>query len=85
MSSCHSHFELSMRRILTDRREKPVLSPLLGRIAFGGETVADMARFGQLKLGLLQRFRPFANATPSQDQLGISLAKLDPVASRAVS
>jgi hypothetical protein len=29
MSSCHSHFERSMKRILTDRCEKAVLSPLL--------------------------------------------------------
>ncbi len=46
----------------------------------GAETVADIARFGQAKLAFLQRFRPFANGTPSHDRLGIILAKLDPVA-----
>ena len=46
----------------------------------GAETVADMARFGQAKLAFLQRFRRFANGTPSHDQLGIILAKLDPAA-----
>ena len=29
---------------------------------------------------MLRRFRPFANGTPSHDQLGIILARLDPVA-----
>ena len=43
----------------------------------GAETVADMARFGQAKLGFLQRFRLFVNGTPSHDQLGIILARLD--------
>ncbi len=46
----------------------------------GPETVADFARFGRAKLALLRRLRPFANGTPSHDQLGIILAKLDPVA-----
>ena len=46
----------------------------------GAETVADMARFGQAKFGLLKRFRSFVNGTPSHDQLGIILAKLDPAA-----
>ena len=46
----------------------------------GAETVADMARFGQAKLTFLRRFRAFANGTPSHDQLGIILAKLDPAA-----
>jgi predicted transposase YbfD/YdcC len=46
----------------------------------GAETVADIARFGRAKLEFLRRFRPFANGTPSHDQLGIILARLDPVA-----
>ncbi len=52
----------------------------MGGGAGGAETVADIARFGQAKLAFLRRFRPFANGTPSHDQLGIILAKLDPVA-----
>lgn len=46
----------------------------------GADTVADMARFGQAKLGFLRRFRLFVNGTPSHDQLGIILAKFDPAA-----
>ena len=42
--------------------------------------MADIARFGRAKLAFLRRFRPFANGTPSHDQLGIILAKLDPAA-----
>ena len=57
-----------------------VLLLMLAASVAGAETVADMARFGQAKLGLLQRFRRFANGTPSHDQLGIILAKLDPAA-----
>ncbi len=38
------------------------------------------ARFGRAKLGFLRRFRLLANGTPSRDQLGIILARLDPVA-----
>jgi predicted transposase YbfD/YdcC len=57
-----------------------VLLLMLAASLAGAETVADMARFGQTKLGLLKRFRTFANGTPSHDQLGIILAKLDPAA-----
>src|SRR5574337_891415 len=57
-----------------------VLLLMLAASLAGAEAVADMARFGQAKLGLLRRFRPFANGTPSHDQLGIILAKLDPAA-----
>jgi predicted transposase YbfD/YdcC len=57
-----------------------VLLLMLAASLAGAETVADMARFGQAKLGLLHRFRRFANGTPSHDQLGIILAKLDPTA-----
>ncbi len=42
--------------------------------------MADIARFGRAKLAFLQRFRRFDNGTPSHDQLGIILAKLDPAA-----
>ena len=57
-----------------------VLLVMLAAALSGAETVADIARFGQAKLSLLRRFRPFANGTPSHDQLGIILARLDPVA-----
>jgi predicted transposase YbfD/YdcC len=78
-----SHFEG-----LPDYRQKgkvaypldEVLLLMLAASLAGAETVADMARFGQAKLGLLKRFRAFANGTPSHDQLGIILAKLDPAA-----
>ena len=57
-----------------------VLLLLLAAALAGAEAVADIARFGRAKLSFLRRFRPFANGTPSHDQLGIILAKLDPVA-----
>jgi len=57
-----------------------VLLVMLAAALAGAETVADIARFGRAKLDFLRRFRPFANGTPSHDQLGIILAKLDPVA-----
>ena len=53
---------------------------LLAAALAGAETVADIARFGRAKLSFLQRFRRFGNGTPSHDQLGIILARLDPVA-----
>ena len=78
-----SHFE-----DLPDYRQKgkvaypldEVLLLMLAAALAGAETVADIARFGRAKLSFLQRFRPFANGTPSHDQLGIILARLDPVA-----
>src|SRR5271169_6141863 len=57
-----------------------VLLLMLAAALAGAETVADIARFGRAKLKFLQRFRPFANGTPSHDQLGIILARLDPAA-----
>jgi predicted transposase YbfD/YdcC len=57
-----------------------VLLLLLAAALAGAETVADIARFGRAKLKFLQRFRLFADGTPSHDQLGIILARLDPVA-----
>lgn len=52
---------------------------LLGLLAVlaGAETITDIARFGEKKLGLLRRFRPFADGTPSHDHLGDILASLD--------
>ena len=76
-----SHFE-----DLPDYRQKgkvayrldEVLLVMLAAALAGAETVADIARFGRAKLSFLRRFRRFANGTPSHDQLGIILAKLDP-------
>ena len=78
-----SHFE-----DLPDYRQKgkvaypldEVLLLMLAGALAGAESVADIARFGRAKLSFLRRFRPFANGTPSHDQLGIILARLDPAA-----
>jgi len=78
-----SHFE-----DLPDYRQKgkvaypldEVLLLMLAAALAGAETVVDIARFGRTKLAFLRRFRRFANGTPSHDQLGIILAKLDPAA-----
>ena len=43
----------------------------------GSETFVDIARFGEKKLGLLRRFRPFRDGTPSHDHLGDIFATLD--------
>ena len=49
---------------------------LLAVIA-GAESIVDIARFGDKKLDLLRRFRPFREGTPSHDHLGDILAALD--------
>ena len=46
----------------------------------GAESIVDIARFGEKKLALLRRFRPFACGTPSHDQLGTIFATLDAAA-----
>src|ERR1017187_3781569 len=43
----------------------------------GAETFVDIARFGEKKLGLLARFRPFRDGTPAHDHLGDIFATLD--------
>jgi predicted transposase YbfD/YdcC len=43
----------------------------------GAETFVDIARFGEKKLSLLRRFRPFRDGTPSHDHLGDIFATLD--------
>jgi predicted transposase YbfD/YdcC len=45
----------------------------------GAETFVDIARFGEKKLDLLRRFRPFRDGTPSHDHLGDIFATLDAV------
>ena len=36
----------------------------------GAETFTDIARFGETKIQLLRRFRPFRDGTPAHDHLG---------------
>ncbi len=55
---------------------KKLLLCLLAVIA-GAETITDIARFGEKKLALLRRFRPFREGTPTHDHLGDLLATLD--------
>ena len=43
----------------------------------GAESFVDIARFGEKKLDLLRRFRPFRDGTPSHDHLGDIFATLD--------
>lgn len=43
----------------------------------GAETFTDIARFGEKKIVLLRRFRPFRDGTPAHDHLGDILATLD--------
>ena len=56
--------------------EEVLLLCLLAVLA-GAETVTDIARFGEKKLDLLRRLRPFAAGTPAHDHLGDILATLD--------
>jgi predicted transposase YbfD/YdcC len=53
-----------------------LLLALLAVIA-GAETFTEIARFGQSKIKLLQRFLPFTNGTPAHDHLGDIFATLD--------
>ena len=48
----------------------------------GAETFTDISRFGEKKLALLRRFRPFASGTPAHDHLGDIFATLDAEAFR---
>jgi predicted transposase YbfD/YdcC len=54
-----------------------VLLLCLLAVLAGAETIVDIARFGEKKLELLRRFRPFVDGTPSHDHLGDILATLD--------
>lgn len=56
--------------------EEILLLCLLAVLA-GAETFVDMARFGEKKLDLLRRFRPFRDGTPVHDHLGDIFATLD--------
>ena len=43
----------------------------------GAEAFTDIARFGEKKLDLLRRFRPYRDGTPAHDHLGDIFATLD--------
>lgn len=53
-----------------------LLLSLLAVLA-GAEAFTDIARFGEKKIDILRRFRPFANGTPAHDHLGDTFATLD--------
>src|SRR5215831_1972969 len=54
-----------------------VLLLCLLAVLAGAETFVDIARFGEKKIDLLRRFRPFRDGTPSHDHLGDIFAVLD--------
>lgn len=54
-----------------------VLLLCLLAVLAGAETFVDIARFGDKKLELLRRFRPFRDGTLSHDHLGDIFATLD--------
>jgi predicted transposase YbfD/YdcC len=54
-----------------------VLLLILLAVLAGAETFTDIARFGERKIELLRRFRPYLNGTPSHDHLGDIFATLD--------
>ena len=56
--------------------DEVLLLVLLGVIA-GCDCWVEIAKFGEKKLDLLRRFRPFKDGTPSHDQLGDIHATLD--------
>ena len=72
-------------RDLPDPRQRgKVIYPLnevlllcLMAVLAGAETIVDIARFGEKKISLLRRFRPFCDGTPAHDHLGDILATLD--------
>jgi predicted transposase YbfD/YdcC len=70
---------------LTDTRQQAkvvypldevLLLALLATLA-GAESITDIARFGEKKLDLLRRFRPFKDGTPPHDRVGDIFATLD--------
>src|SRR6188472_4186352 len=54
-----------------------VLLVCLVAVIAGAEAITDIARFGDKKLDLLRRFRPFREGVPAHDHLGDILASLD--------
>jgi predicted transposase YbfD/YdcC len=66
------------------RQQGKVIYPLdeilllcLLAVLAGAEGFTDIARFGEKKLDLLRRFRPFKDGTPAHDHLGDIFATLD--------
>ena len=57
--------------------DEVLLLSLLAVLA-GAEAFTDIARFGEKKLTLLRRFRPFLDGTPPHDRIGNIFAALDP-------
>src|SRR5205085_12492177 len=53
-----------------------ILLLCLPAVLGGSETFVDIARFGEKKLDLLRRFRPFRHITPADDHLGDIFANL---------
>jgi predicted transposase YbfD/YdcC len=56
--------------------DEVLLLALLATLA-GAEGFTDIARFGEKKLALLRRFRPFKDGTPPHDRVGDIFATLD--------
>ena len=56
--------------------DEVLLLALLATLA-GAEAFTDIARFGEKKLSLLRRFRPFRDGTPPHDRIGDIFATLD--------
>src|ERR1700686_2152360 len=54
-----------------------VLLLILLAVLAGAEAFTDIARFGERKIELLRRFRPYVNGAPSHDHLGDIFATLD--------
>jgi predicted transposase YbfD/YdcC len=54
-----------------------VLLLCLVAVIAGAEAITDIARFGEKKLDLLRRFRPYRAGVPAHDHLGDILASLD--------
>ena len=75
---------------MPDRRQPgKVIYPLdeilllcLLAVLAGSEAFTEIARFGEKKLALLRRFRPFKDGTPAHDHLGDIFATLDAEAFR---
>lgn len=76
---------LSYFRDMPDRRQAGKITYPLDEILLlcllavlaGAEAFTDITRFGEKKLDLLRRFRPYEDGTPAHDHLGDIFATLD--------
>ena len=57
--------------------DEVLLLALLATLA-GAEAFTDIARFGEKKLALLRRLRPFHDGTPPHDRIGVTAASAPP-------